>query len=285
MLCCFILKPMNSLNIHYRALALLLLGLSFLSSGCRTSYTVIVQDHDTLTQLAPFIYILSGNYNGNTTVAQFKKAGNLGIGTFQGLDGEAILLDGLLYQAQGDGSVKLADDNQLMPFGVCTLFDKDLSIEMRHIASYEQFSQALTPHFEDPKLFYAIKAPGLFKTITVRSCDQQQTPYRPLAEVTQSQHEYTYTNCRGTLVGFWTPAFVPGNIGVPGFHLHFISDDRTQGGHVLDFQADLLTLMLDRTPRINIDFSAPVDMPLLERDIENQMHSSERKRVTPPPQP
>ena len=34
------------------------------------------------------------------------------------------------------------------------------------------------------------------------------------------------------MVGFWTPQYVKA-VGVTGWHLHFISDDRNLGGHVL----------------------------------------------------
>lgn len=248
------------------------------AAGCRSTYTTLVQDRDTVTQLAPFLYILSGNYDGVLTVAQFKAAGTLGIGTFEGLDGEAVLLDGEVYQVKGDGSVARPEETRRMPFGACTLFDDDLRRKMKNIDSFEHFGQALESSFEDRQIFYAIRAHGLFTALRVRSCDRQQKPYRPLAEATKQQHEYTYAQTRGTLVGFWTPPFVPGAIGVPGFHLHFLSDDRTQGGHVLDFQADALDIALDPTPRITIDFSTPVEVPLVERDIERQVHASERQR-------
>lgn len=259
-------------------LRLALAACLLLAAGCRTTYTTLVQDRDTATQLAPFLYILSGNYDGVTTVAQFKAAGNLGIGTFQGLDGEAVLLDGIVYQVKGDGSVVIPDDTTLMPFGTCTLFDDDIRQTVRNVASFEQFSAALENSFSDRQVFYAVKATGRFNTIRVRSCDKQEKPYPPLAEATRHQHEYTYSDLRGTLVGFWTPPFVPGAIGVPGFHLHFISDDRTRGGHVLDFRADKLDVILDRTPRITIDFSLPINAPLVEKDIDRQVHESERKR-------
>jgi len=247
------------------------------AAGCRTTYTTLVQDRDTVTQLAPFLYILSGNYDGALTVAQFKAAGNFGIGTFEGLDGEAVLLDGVAYQVKGDGSVTLPEDTRHMPYGACTLFDDDLRRTMKNIASFEVFSKALEAHFEDKQIFYAVKAHGVFSAMRVRSCDKQEKPYRPLAEVTKQQHEYTYTQTRGTLIGFWTPPFVPGAMGVPGFHLHFLSDDRTQGGHVLDFQAPALAITLDPTPRITIDFSTPVGVPLVDRDIDRQVYDSERK--------
>jgi acetolactate decarboxylase len=248
------------------------------AAGCRSSTTTLVQDRDTVYQLAPFLYILSGNYDGALTAAQFKVAGTLGIGTFEGLDGEAVLLDGVLYQVKGDSSVAIPEDTRRMPFGACTLFDSDLRRTMRHIASFEIFSKTLEADFADKQIFYAIRAEGLFTSIRVRSCDKQAKPYRPLAEATKQQHEYTYENVRGTLVGFWTPPFVPGSIGVPGFHLHFLSDDRKKGGHVLDFSADALSIALDPTPRLTVDFSTPVGVPLVERDIDRQVHDSERQR-------
>ena len=261
--------------------ALFLLSVSLaalLQGGCRTTCTTLVQDRDTVYQLAPFLYILSGNYDGAVTAAQFKAAGTLGIGTFEGLDGEAVLLDGTLYQVKGDGTVTVPEETRRMPFGACTLFDNDLRRVMRNIASYELFSKTLESDFADKQIFYAICAEGLFKTIRVRSCDKQAKPYRPLAEATKQQHEYTYENVRGTLVGFWTPPFVPGSVGVPGFHLHFLSRDRTTGGHVLDFKADALSLTLDPTPRLTVDFSTPVGVPLVEKDIESQVRDAESKR-------
>jgi acetolactate decarboxylase len=262
----------------FRAGASLGIAAMLASAGCRTSYTTLVQDRDTVTQLAPFLYLLSGNYDGAFTVAHYKAAGNFGIGTFDGLDGEAVLLDGTVYQVKGDGSVRIPEETLGMPFGACTLFDDDQRHTMRNVDSFERFGQALETVFADKRIFYAVKARGLFTAMRVRSCDKQEKPYRPLAEATKSQHEYTYEKTRGTLVGFWTPPFVPGAIGVPGFHLHYLSDDRTHGGHVLDFRADALEIALDPTPRITIDFSTPVGVPLMDRDIERQVHESESGR-------
>ena len=54
------------------------------------------------------------------------------------------------------------------------------------------------------------------------------------AEVATHQPEYTRENVTGTIVGFWTPEIFHG-VSVAGYHLHFISDDHTFGGHVMDF--------------------------------------------------
>ena len=37
---------------------------------------------------------------------------------------------------------------------------------------------------------------------------------------------------RGTLVGFWCPEYAK-TLNLAGYHLHFISDDRKSGGHLL----------------------------------------------------
>jgi len=246
-----------------------------LLSGCRTTYITQVQDRDTLYQVAPFLYVLSGNYDGAITVSQFKAAGTLGIGTFDGLDGEAILIDSVVYQSKGDGSVVVPNASLHMPFGACTLFDSDQRRRMKHIPSFEAFAKALEASFGDKQIFYAIRADGLFKSVRVRNCDKQEKPYRPLAEVTKNQHEITFENIKGSLVGFWSPPTTPAAIGVPGFHLHFISDDRSKGGHVLDLQSDSLDITLDPTPRITVDFSTPVTVSLQATNIEQQVHSSE----------
>ena len=51
-------------------------------------------------------------------------------------------------------------------------------------------------------------------------------------------------NVSGTIVGFRSPPFVTG-IGVPGYHLHFVSDDQKRGGHILDFELSKGTAAVD----------------------------------------
>ena len=53
-------------------------------------------------------------------------------------------------------------------------------------------------------------------------------------EVSHNQPEYIEENVTGHIVGIWTPEMFHG-VSVAGYHLHFISDDFTFGGHILDF--------------------------------------------------
>jgi acetolactate decarboxylase len=78
---------------------------------------------------------------------------------------------------------------------------------------------------------------GLFKYIKTRSVPQQEKPYKPLSEVTKTQPIFERGNIFGTLVGFRLPQFTDG-VSVPGYHMHFISADKSFGGHVLEFAAE-----------------------------------------------
>jgi acetolactate decarboxylase len=79
----------------------------------------------------------------------------------------------------------------------------------------------------------AFRIEGQFSSMKVRSVNRQVRPYPPLAEVVKTQSVWTLKEVRGTLVGFWFPESLR-HLNVPGYHFHFISDDRSAGGHVLD---------------------------------------------------
>ena len=48
----------------------------------------------------------------------------------------------------------------------------------------------------------------------------------------------------GTLVGLWSPGFSSA-FSVPGYHFHFLSEDRQHGGHLLDCTAGPLRLRME----------------------------------------
>jgi len=81
-------------------------------------------------------------------------------------------------------------------------------------------------------LFYAVQVAGRFTGVSTRAIPAQSRPYKPLAEVSKSQSVFQRDAVRGTLVGIRSPAFSKG-VSVPGWHWHFLSDDKAYGGHVL----------------------------------------------------
>lgn len=78
---------------------------------------------------------------------------------------------------------------------------------------------------------------GVFKSITVRTAGGQTEPHQGLLEIGKNQASFTFENVRGTLIGFRQPHYLQG-IGVHGDHLHFITEDRKRGGHVLALESD-----------------------------------------------
>ena len=55
--------------------------------------------------------LLAGNYEGVASVGKIRSLGNVGLGTFAGLDGEMIILDGVVYKAAKTGKVTVEKDD------------------------------------------------------------------------------------------------------------------------------------------------------------------------------
>ncbi|MBI5723704.1 MAG: acetolactate decarboxylase [Planctomycetes bacterium] len=81
--------------------------------------------------------------------------------------------------------------------------------------------------------FNVLRMDGTFDYLKLRSVPKQTKPYPTLAEAVKKQAVFEHRNIRGTLVGFRCPDSI-GGLNVPGWHFHFISEDRKVGGHVLD---------------------------------------------------
>ena len=203
-------------------LALLLLG------GCRSLPPEI-------TQVNTIDSLLAGVYDGAMTLGELKKHGDFGIGTFDRLDGEMMLYQGKVYQIRADGKVATPPDRLTTPFAAATRFQPEKSIALATPNTYAEICRLIDQAVPNQNIFAAIQITGAFAAMHTRSVPAQDKPYRPLAEVTKTQPEFHMKNLSGTIVGFRLPPYVKG-INVPGYHLHFLSADKTCGGHILDFQ-------------------------------------------------
>lgn len=189
---------------------------------------------NTVTQVSTIDALLAGAYDGCLTLDALQDSGNFGIGTFDRLEGEMIVFDGRIYQARVDGTLATPPPSMTTPFAVVVSFEKDLSIALPRNCDYTAFKALLNRRIPNKNIFWAVKAHGCFAHMKVRSVPAQKKPYLPLADVVKDQAVFHIDNVSGTLIGFYSPAYVKG-INVPGYHVHFISDSRKVGGHVLDF--------------------------------------------------
>lgn len=236
-----------------RLLLKILLGIALYALAVLSSAAVVrAQDKaDVLFQVSTIDALLDGVYDGVCPVADLAAHGDTGIGTFHALDGEMAVLDGVAYQIRADGSVRVAPEGVSTPFAAVTPFEPDLELRLGPVASMGDLAAALQARLPNPNIFYAVRATGRFRTMKTRSVPAQDKPYPPLKEVAAHQPVFDFSDVDGDVVGFWSPAFVKG-LGVPGFHLHFVSADRTGGGHMLDCSSGGLTVFLDATPAFTV---------------------------------
>jgi acetolactate decarboxylase len=205
-------------------------------------------DKEILYQVSTIDALMQGVYDGVLPVGKLKEHGDFGIGTFDALDGEMIVLDGKVYQAKADGRVYLVPDNATTPLATVTYFSRDIAVTIDQPVNLSGLSATLTPRLPSGNMIYAVRMHGTFPTMKVRAIPAQEKPYPTLTEAAKNQSVYTYSDTPGTVVGFYTPVFFKG-LNVPGYHLHFLSDDRKTGGHILDFTAPKnTTVEFDVTP-------------------------------------
>lgn len=177
--------------------------------------------------------LLQGYYDGALTLGELARHGSVGLGTTNGLDGELIMLDGAFYRARTDGTVDRLPDSTRTPFAIVSPFKADRQIELPAGLDINDLYRLIDASIDNRNLYQTVRIDGRFASITVRSVPAQTPPYRPLVEVVkQQQVVFSYKDVKGTLIGFRAPDFLAG-INVPGYHFHFISDDRRQGGHLL----------------------------------------------------
>ncbi len=205
-------------------------------------------DRDVLYQVSTIDALMQGVYDGVQPVGEIRRHGDFGIGTFDALDGEMIVLDGVIYQARADGHISTAADSQTAPFATVTYFDRDHTASTDRPMNLSVFSSEMGEKLPTGNMVYAVRMHGTFPFMKVRAIPAQHKPYPTLATASANQSVYTYTDTTGTVVGFYTPVFFKG-INVAGYHLHFISDDRKTGGHILDLTVpEHTTVEYDITP-------------------------------------
>jgi len=225
---------------------------------------------------SPVNALVEGIYEQNIPIAELKKHGDFGLGTFNDLDGEMVLLDGQIYRVAGDGTVNTVSEEIKTPFA-CVTFYTPMSHEISQgEMAYPEFISWLTLLMPSPNLFYAFRIEGEFTHVRTRSVPKQEN-FRPLVEVTKDQPEFHFNDVTGTLAGFYTPSFMS-SLNVPGLHLHFLSLDRTQGGHLLECQVKKVRAEIQFL--YTLELSLPVSLDYLtwdfQRDIRRDLDKAEK---------
>jgi acetolactate decarboxylase len=232
-----------------------------------------------LFQASTIAALLDGAYDGDLSFAELAEHGDLGLGTLNGLDGEMIALDGRFYRADVDGAVGEVEATTKTPFAVVTRFEPRLDSHLDGPLDHPELLAGLDALIPAGAASCAIRLDGRFELVRARSVPRQSPPYRPLTEVVAEQHVFELRDIAGTMLGFRFPDYAEG-IEVGGFHLHFISADRSRGGHVLASRSSGLRARLDPSSDLHVELPPTVDLadPGLATATHEAVEAVERGR-------
>lgn len=236
-------------------------------------------ERHTIFQNSLMTALLDGIYDGEMTIGELLGHGNFGIGTFDALDGEMVIIDGVCYQLRGDGSASIAKLTQRTPYAVTTNFVPRIVEKAPEGTERKTLSAFIATLMPSENYMYALRITGTFSSITMRTVTKQDKPYRPMVEATTDDKEIRLENVEGVLVGFRTPVYEKG-ISVPGCHVHFLDAAHTTGGHVLDFT--LAEGVVALCPGTDLELRLPLTQDfsqadLAPADLDDQLHTTEVK--------
>lgn len=208
-------------------------------------------DH-VLFQTSPITALLNGVMNDNYTIGMIKRHGNFGLGTFNGVDGEMIFLNGKVYRVNNEGKVTQPDNKMKTPFTTELYFHADTVFQLKGNNNLSQLESFIGKWLPSKNYIYAIKISGDFQSVKARSEAKQTKPYSSLSDVLKNQSIFNLKNIKGTMVGFYFPDYLQ-TINAPGYHFHFISFDKKSGGHALDFTSENVKIEIETIHKIEMN--------------------------------
>jgi acetolactate decarboxylase len=203
--------------------------------------------------------LMDGHFDGDATVGSILEKGDHGIGTIAHLDGEMIIVDGRAYVASADGVVRAVPDDTTTPFAVVCRFSVLVHSPLDRELPLRALREVLDSMLSAPTSVLAVRLDGEFRDIRLRSVHAQSRPYPPLTEVTKHQTEWSLPAASGSVIGFRFPDLLAG-VEVPGYHLHFLSDDREHGGHVLDLTMLRGSMQVDGGNELHVELPAHIGL-------------------------
>jgi acetolactate decarboxylase len=203
--------------------------------------------------------LLEGGFEGDVSFAELAQEGDLGLGTVNHLDGEMIALDGRFYRADVDGQLHELPGSERTPFAVVLPFEPRIDFDLEGSVDHDRLLTEIDRRIPADAATCAVRIEGRFELVRARSVPRQEPPYRPLTEVVADQKVFELAGVDGTMLGFRFPEYAEG-IEVSGWHLHFITEDRSRGGHVLDSRSSTLHVQLDPSGELHVELPPGVDL-------------------------
>ena len=189
------------------------------------------------------------------TVKELLEHGDIGLGTFEDVNGEMIVVDGQCFRATEDGTVWEAEPDMGVPFASVAKADFSPGFEVRDIPDIEKMKELLTLKIEEDfglNSMHIVRIDGAFNRVCARSESAYRSQHVDLKDILlQTQRDFMFEDISGTMVCIYYPDYMDG-INAPGWHLHFLSEDRLKGGHVFDLEMESGTIYLAKINNIEI---------------------------------
>jgi acetolactate decarboxylase len=235
-------------------------------------------DHE-LFQTSTVQALLDGAFDGDITLGELLEHGDLGLGTLNGLDGELIVIDGQAWKANVDGTLAQPDPSTCTPYAVVVPFSPCEQLVVRGPFEAAQLEEQLGRHITISQRPTAVRIDGDFASVQVRSVPKQKPPYPQLADVIAEQQVVSeLSDVSGSMVGFCFQNALEG-IEMAGLHLHFASEDRSRGGHVLSFSLLQATVHTDDATQLRVELPPAVKAPqhgdTLDEDLLRRLESNQ----------
>jgi len=217
-------------------------------SGCAHSFE---KPQTILFQVSTIQNLFEGDYEGKLTYAELKRQGDFGMGTFDGLDGEMIAVDGSYFQIKSDGVAYPTSDSMSAPFATVIHFKPEKFDSSDSPMNYGELQKHLDGLLGSKKKVYALKIIGDFVSVKTRSIPKQAKPYPPIMEAGRSQKISEFKDIGGVMVGFYFPEYMKTVSGY-GYHFHFISSERKNGGHLLDCRVNSIAIEICNISEVDL---------------------------------
>ncbi len=270
-----------TLRVHLPAALAQQLGARRKQTG-QTLSAIVIQalerllgDEDkTVFQTSTVDALMEGASTGDMTMGELKTHGDFGLGTFDGLDGEMIELDGKVFQVRADGHAHPVEDSARTPFATVSFFKADESARLDHPCDQPAMLAAVAAMLPSQNIFHALRIEGRFDYVKTRAVAKQNKSVG-LEDAARDEPIFEFHDVEGTIVGFFTPDYLRG-VNVPGYHLHFITADRTAGGHMLDCLTNDVTIKIHHTPEFEL--GTPGTEEFLQADLSHD-HTAAIKKI------
>lgn len=226
---------------------------------------------DVFTQINTTNALVSGVMETDVTVKDLIRWGDFGLGCTEGMNESILVLDNKIYS-----NIDVPEDRKIGLFHLA-FFKEASSVKLEQTMNLKQLRNYMDSVLPTRNIMYAVKCKGRFESMQTSIPLAFQKPYpRIVPEMTDQSVNREVKNVSGTIIAFWLPSFLLGiNGGAGGLHAHFLSEDRTFMGHVIDCNMISGELWIDAKHQLNLQL--PKRNPsFYEADLTGNDAMSER---------